>query len=231
MKITKDKIIFKVTIAIFFTILIVLMFICTACNSSYDNKKLEQVASSSLDTVKNFKSSNELTTFGGADINTDAMKNLKSNLEEITDAGKFVSFTVINTKTQSGFSYQADKEFPGKSTIKAPYITSVILNNQSAFKENMDTIKKAITISDNDAYKDMRTKYGNEIFKNFMSEADVDSSKAEERFPLNMTTRDMVKMWCKMYPLLKGNLGKSSDMGEYASYFKCTAYSPFSSIL
>lgn len=170
----------------------------------------------------------KLTGFGGVDLETDEMQYVQKELEDILKQGKMVSFVVINTKTQKGFSFNADLVCVGKSTIKAPYITSLLMNDASIFKQDQDAIKKAITYSNNESYTYLRSKYGNDTFKDFCLSIDVDTSKCNENFPKNMTVRDLAKMWAKMYPFILGN--KNSNLREFVGYFKCTAYSPFSTL-
>ena len=53
-----------------------------------------------------------------------------------------VSFVVINTITLKGFSFNGDRVCVGKSTIKAPYIASLLMNDPSIFEQDKDAIKK-----------------------------------------------------------------------------------------
>ena len=169
------------------------ILILSSCNNN-ETKKYEKAGNDTLETAKTFKTTDKLTGFGGANMETDEMKNVQKELDDILKQGKMVSFVVINTKTQKGFSFNADRVCVGKSTIKAPYITSLLMNDASIFEKDQDAIKKAITYSHNDSYTYLRNKYGNDVFKDFCSNADVDTSKCNENFPKNMTVRDLSKM-------------------------------------
>lgn len=212
--------------AISLALAILLLGVLCSCNKT----NYQEISSETLKTAQNFPTGNTLTCFGEADKNATEMKAVETELNSILKQGKMISFVVINTKDQSGFSYDADRVCVGKSTIKAPYITSLLMNDNSIFKNDKEAIKKAITYSDNNSYKYLRTKYGNEIFINFCSSVGVDVSKCEENFPRNMTTRDLVKMWSKMYPFLKENANTNNEIAEFVDYFKCSAYSPFSTL-
>lgn len=154
----------------------------------------EKAANDSLETIKTFTSTNTLTGFGGANMETNEMQSVQKELNTILSQGKMVSFVVINTESQKGFSFDADRICVGKSTIKAPYITSLLMNDFSIFEQDKEAIKKAITYSHNDSYTYLRNKYGNDVFKDFCSSIDVDVSKCNENFPRNMTVRDLAKM-------------------------------------
>ena len=193
-----------------------------------NSENYEKAANETLATAKTFITTDSLTGFGGANMETNEMKTVQKELNAILSQGKMVSFVVINTKSQKGFSYNADRVCVGKSTIKAPYITSLLMNDFSIFEQEKDAIKKAITYSHNDSYTYLRNKYGNDVFKDFCLSIDVDISKCNENFPKNMTVRDLAKMWSKMYPFLLGNKKSNLNINEYVDFFKCTAYSPFS---
>ena len=165
----------------------------SSCNNN-NIKNYEKAGNDTLETAKTFTTADKLTGFGGANMETDEMKNVQKELDDILKQGKMVSFVVINTKTQKGFSFNADRVCVGKSTIKAPYITSLLMNDSSIFEQDQDAIKKAITYSNNESYTYLRSKYGNDTFKDFCSSADVETSKANENFPKNMTVRDLSKM-------------------------------------
>lgn len=200
----------------------------SSCNNNVRN--YEKVGNDTLETAKTFSTSDKLTGFGGANMETDEMKTVQKELDEILKQGKMVTFVIINTKTLKGFSFNADRVCVGKSTIKAPYITSLLMNDSSIFEQDQSAIKKAITYSNNESYTYLRNKYGNDVFKDFCSEVNVDISKCNENFPKNMTVRDLAKMWAKMYPFILGNKNSNSNLREFVSYFKCTAYSPFSTL-
>lgn len=173
--------------------MLVILTLLSACsqNSIAD---YETAGSKTLETAINFKTSDQLSGFGGANMQTEKMQNVKEQLNSILKQGKMVSFVVINTKTQRGFSYNADRVCVGKSTIKAPYITSLLMSDSSILDQDTEAIKKAITYSNNESYKYMRHKYGNDVFKDFCEEVKVDTSKCEAEFPKNMTVRDLAKM-------------------------------------
>lgn len=205
------------------------IIILSSCNNNIGN--YEKSGNDSLQTAKTFTTTDKLTGFGGANMETDEMKIVQTELDNILKQGKMVSFVTINTKTQKGFSFCADRVCVGKSTIKAPYITSLLMNDSTIFEQDQDAIKKAITYSNNESYTYLRSKYGNDIFKNFCSDVYVDISKCNENFPKSMTVRDLAKMWARMYPFILGNKNANSTLREFVSYFKCTAYSPFSTLL
>lgn len=130
----------------------------SSCNNN-ESKKYEKSGNDTLETAKKFTTTDKLTGFGEANMETDEIKNVQKELDYILKQGKKISFVVNNIKTQKGFSFNAGRFSVGKSTIKLPYFTSLLMNNPSIFKQDQNAIRKAITYSNNESYTYLRDKY------------------------------------------------------------------------
>lgn len=107
-----------------------------------------------------------------------------SVLQELTDAthaieqaGFAVGYAMLDLSTGVSVSYNADAQFYSASSIKGPYVTSVVRYElgDSAQSSEGSRISAIIESSDNAAYSNMRDAYGNSSFA-----ALVDASGADQ---------------------------------------------------
>ena len=96
-----------------------------------------------------------------------------SVLQELTDAthaieqaGFAVGYAMLDLSTGVSVSYNADAQFYSASSIKGPYVTSVVRYElgDSAQSSEGSRISAIIESSDNAAYSNMRDAYGNSSF-------------------------------------------------------------------
>ncbi len=96
-----------------------------------------------------------------------------SVLQELTDAthaieqaGFAVGYAMLDLSTGVSVSYNADAQFYSASSIKGPYVTSVVRYElgDSALSSEGSRISAIIESSDNAAYSNMRDAYGNSSF-------------------------------------------------------------------
>lgn len=96
-----------------------------------------------------------------------------SVLQELTDAthaieqaGFAVGYAMLDLSTGVSVSYNADAQFYSASSIKGPYVTSVVRYELGASAQSSEgsRISAIIESSDNAAYSNMRDAYGNSSF-------------------------------------------------------------------
>ena len=96
-----------------------------------------------------------------------------SALQELTDAthaieqaGFAVGYAMLDLATGVSVSYNADAQFYSASSIKGPYVTSVVQYELGASAQSSEgnRISAIIESSDNAAYSNMRDAYGNSSF-------------------------------------------------------------------
>ena len=105
----------------------------------------------------------------------DAMTQLGQAIAALEDAGNEVGFALVDLSTGITVSYHADEAFYGASSIKGPYVTSVVRYElgDSASSEAR-RISAIIESSDNAAYFSLRASYGNEPFQRLVDAAGAD---------------------------------------------------------
>lgn len=162
-----------------------------------------------------------LKFFGDIRAPQSILNPLQTEIDKLETAGHMISFIIADIDGNFGFCYNCDKKWTSQSTIKAPYLTSLLMQDKGIFELEHDLFKAVITVSDNEAYEILRTKYGNAPFLDFCKKSDISAEHSKPLYPRSITVRDMAKLWTTMYTFLNSPNGLS----EYVSYFSGTAMS------
>ena len=181
---------------------------------------LEEQAASLREILNTAEGGLTLSTFGGASVDEASLAPLQAEIDALEVKGKMVSFILIDVETGRGLAYNCDKPWTSQSTVKAPYLTSVLLDNPSVLSKEKKLYKAVITVSDNDAYETLRNKYGDVPFRAFCKASSVSLRHTQDLYPRSITVRDMAKLWTNMYVYLN-----TTDEAEYVSWFTGTAFS------
>ena len=230
----------KVQIVIFFALLMFGLSAFVACASRGENTpdtvpptegtteaapapepvSLEEQAASLRQILNTADGAKALTFIGSSAADNAAMAPLQAQIDALEAKGKMVSFILVDIETGRGLAYNCDKPWTSQSTIKAPYLTSVLQFNPAVLEREKQLYRAVITVSDNDAYATLRQKYGDRPFRTFCEASDVNLRHAQDLYPRSITVRDMAKLWTNMYVFLN-----TTDEEEYVSWFTGTAFS------
>lgn len=157
----------------------------------------------------------------GGRVPAELASELEKSIRDLENSGKKVGFLLSDVWNDAALAYRAGWKFTSQSTIKAPYLTSVLRENGDIFCRERSLIRAVITRSDNDAYEELRERYGNAPFLRFCAEAGIDRRHGEVLYPRSITVRDMCRLWVPLFEFLNYRI----DAREYASYFSDTAMS------
>lgn len=134
-----------------------------------------------------------------------------------------VGFVMIDINTGKAVSYNAGLELAGASTVKGPYVLSLL----SAGYNDNDNMWQAVKRSSNSAYTNLRSKYGSSVYKNWLVKAAVSSSRGNAVWP-DTTSLELAKMWLYSYRYL---ISGQANAGWARSAFQYVDNSPISSKL
>lgn len=187
-----------------------------------------------LGLIDGIKDDSELTAFGSKAPSDPTMQALEDEIAALSEDDHYVSLVMVDMDTLSGVSYQSDRVMCGQSTIKAVYVGSLLESRPELFEENKEVIRRIIELSDNEAYENLREKYGTEYLEKWCSEVGVKHDMIEKAYPRESVT-DIGRLWTKMYRYL----GSDDVPDELKAYFtnskassakevlgdRCTVYS------
>lgn len=144
-------------------------------------------------------SSEENITYNGFLPSPSVVNPLDDLIDDIRMDGYSLGFVVMDLTTGRTLMYNADTEFYSASTIKAFYVASLA----DALPELLDEewphalMEAAVMMSDNDAYQELGTTYGQQYLKDWVVHAGVDESKGNW-YP-DYCARDMARLWVENY--------------------------------
>lgn len=114
--------------------------------------------------------------------------------------GYDLGFVLVDLNSGAAVSYRAGVEVYSASVIKAPYIFSLL----EAGYEPTNDMYLAGNQSDNDAYKRLRTSYGNEVFADWIDGTGIPYKQSQSRY-ITTTPLDLCRMFYKGQELLLGD--------------------------
>ena len=164
----------------------------------------------------------KLSSFGESKPSDEAMTSLENEISALTSAGHDVSLIMIDLETGSGVSYNSSQRMCGQSTIKAVYIGSLLYYNPSLFEENKEDIRKAIELSDNEAYEGLREKYGTEYLDKWCVEVGVETDMITKSYP-RPYVKDLCRLWTKMYEFLNSSVAPDELKAYYGNSINSAA--------
>lgn len=143
-------------------------------------------------------------------VETPYMERLKNDPKEFFEVWQQFS-QALNTMQTEDYAYYVkdlnsgwemcfneDTEYYSASAIKGPYVISVLMNDPTALDRSESSIRAAITVSDNNAYKHLRKVYGHPVFDNWLASFGCESAQREYDYAY-VTAREMGMMWEQIY--------------------------------
>ena len=148
---------------------------------------------------------------GTFDRNSDAGRWLVSAIDSILYADKSVGFVMIDVVTGKGVSYNADWFFYSASSIKGPYVAAINKYYPGAVSNRVaNTMHSTITVSSNEGYAALRNEFGSWPMAQFEYLVG-DCAFSASRNYVDMTPRDLAKLWVGMYDYFYENRNENSD--------------------
>jgi len=154
-------------------------------------------------------SSRSVTAFGGYAMSSGVASKLKNAVNGIRNRGYDVGFIMMDLGTHKGVSYNCDALFYGASSIKAPYIASVVNKYPGAIVSYAYDITETLFYSWDYNYKQVLYAYGKAPMRTWCAESGARASIAESLPWANYSARDLAKMWGRTYQLYQ-----TSSAGE-----------------
>ncbi len=156
----------------------------------------------------------------GAECGEEVLGILNEQIQALYDEKYSLSFVCVDMDTKKAFSYNADWVFCSQSTIKAPFVLSLLDAKPEAFEENKDAIREIITKSSNSDYENLRDKYGTDYIVKWCEKAGVSTEITDSYYPRNITVKDLAKLWTLMYNYLNNSANE-----ELVGWFFGSAFS------
>ncbi len=151
----------------------------------------------------------ELETFGDFELEAENQLLLQAEVDKISAKGYDLGFVVMNMNSPGGFSYNADARIYSASTIKGPYITSLVRSDNSLLEKESVRIDAILVKSSNYDYESLRDQYGDSCFVDFLLSTGCDFVIDTTRNFQYITPRALAHMWAESYVFFE-----SGETGE-----------------
>ncbi|MBT1160676.1 MULTISPECIES: serine hydrolase [Bifidobacterium] len=157
----------------------------------------------------------------GFTLDPETQVQLENELNTFASYGYGVSFVMVDVASGKTLASYSGTERYSASAIKGPYVLSLAetgtidLNAVYAAETDADAttqylIDQAITVSDNDAYKELHDTYGSDAFARWSAAANVGVDVTQGAY-LNMAAADLARMWAAGYGYLFGSDDAAAD--------------------
>ena len=151
----------------------------------------------------------EITAFGDFEITAGNQLVLQQEIDKFSAKGYDVGLVVMNMNSLSGFSYNADGRIYSASTIKGPYVASLVKSDNSLLEKEKVRIEATLIRSSNYDYESLRDAYGDECFIDFLSSTGSDFQIDTTRNYQYLTPRALANLWAESYVFFE-----SGETGE-----------------
>ena len=154
---------------------------------------------SQLPVIDALSDDNSITCFGGYTLSDPLRERLESAIASAREKEKSLGFILVDIRTGQGIAYNPDERYYGASTIKAPYIASVVFSDPSSVDKNGPLMQSALKQSSNYAYTVLRQTYGPGPMQIWAGRAGIsDADLQYSLFPW-CSARDLAKLWLVNY--------------------------------
>ena len=148
--------------------------------------------------LSSFATNRSITTFGEYSIGSGARQALLSAIDRIQSSGSSVGFVMMDLTTGQGVAYNADQRIYSASTIKGPYVASLVSQNPNALQSWSATISNILYYSSNEGYSSIRQAFGSTPFYAWCQKSGVDTGLASEYYTW-YSARELAKLWVTNY--------------------------------
>lgn len=178
------------------------------------------------ETVNSISSEKEITSFGNFELTDEKKSILQKEIDKFAKKKRKAGFIVMNLNSLEGFSYNADEEIYSASTIKGPYVVSLVKNNNALLKKEKKRIEATLIRSSNYDYSTLRNRYGDKCFTTFSEETGNKTVFNTVRNYTHLTPKTLAHLWVGNYLFFE-----SGETGEsLGKIFEKTQVSPINKV-
>lgn len=170
---------------------------------------------------------NVFSLHGSYQLSEKAREALGDAVKQIENKGYKVGLMVMELGSLTGFSYNADESIYSASTIKGPYVASLVKYDNSVLEKEKNSITAILEKSSNGDYSSLRNRYGDECFVDWAKKSGSDFEVSTTDIYQFITPRQLAHLWLNSYFFFEsGDVGK-----QLGGMFENPETSPIHSVL
>lgn len=197
-------------------------------NGEVTEEASDSVAHILGEAINSISSEKEITVFGNFELTEEEKDLIQREIDKLAKKRYKTGFVVMNLNSLEGFSYNADEKIYSASTIKGPFVVSLVKSDNALLKKEKKRIEATLIRSSNLDYEFLRDRYGDECFINFSASTGNDLSIDTTRNYQLLTPRTLAHLWVGSYLFFESgetgeNLGKMFEKPQISPI--CKAFS------
>lgn len=171
----------------------------------------EQIANcfANLDTLTG---SAEFESLGGYMAPEKQQYTLRKLIREIQSGGFSIGFILMDIKTGKGIAFNPKEEFYSASSVKGPYMVSLIANEKDVLNEWGDIITEIAHTSDNGCYSQLYRNFGPDYYNDWCDQAEASAYMYNDYQYTYYSPEGLARLWMLNYKFFTTD----PDMGETA---------------
>lgn len=160
------------------------------------------------------KSGRKFSFIGGAKISAAERRRLKRAVNAVQKGGRSVSFVMIDIRSGRGIAYNAGRKYYSASSIKGPFVVSVVAKKPGVLRSRKGTINKILKYSDNNAYIGFARRYGFSCFNKWVKKSGASYKRTGgNRCYGYFNARNMARIWLSNYSYFN-SCGTGKKLGK-----------------
>lgn len=159
-------------------------------------------------------------------VTEESLQRIRKAVQDIENNGFQIGFVMFDPAVRKGIVYHADQKFYTASSIKGPYVLSLLRKDPAVYTEMQEVMANTIVYSDNAAYDRLIGTYGHDAINAMMEESGVSPVVWDGGYT-DLSARDLVRLWLSGYLYL--NSPEAED--EVRQWFNNVAVSAIHSTL
>lgn len=175
-------------------------------NCNQDPSSYSEILNMQIETVDKLASVGGTTQFGNLSPNYFNLQELNFVADELVNTyGEPVSFIMYDLNSNSGVYYSIDMQTYLASSIKLPYVASILDEDPERYNENTEAIYNVLVESSNEDYDYLRLNYGTSRLSEWNSELKIENDISSYYYPSYINAIDIVKLWFKTFQVINTN--------------------------
>lgn len=154
----------------------------------------------------------EFESLGGYEAPEEQIYQIRKWIKDFQFHGYTLGFIMIDIPTGKGIAYNPKQEYYSASSVKGPYMVSLIANEKDVLKEWGDIIEEIAHTSDNGCYSMLFRNFGEEYYNAWCDEAQASAYMYNGYNYTYYSPEGLARLWMLNYKFFTTD----PDMGETA---------------
>ena len=166
----------------------------------------------------------QLSGINGFSPSSAAYNELLGAIRELEAQGIKLSVVMMDIQSGKGVMYNPDTVIYSASSIKAPYVISLVESNSSVYPVEKEVISRLFYNSNNEDYSYLAGKYGLSSLERYYNDIGVPYDIIPSRsIYTHYSGRTYAKLWARMYQAFNSD-ANANAAGSYLESNCCTAF-------